>query len=388
MPRSLLLANCRTLHAPEPVSVRVRDGSIAGITSWEEDRTCEPILDVGGRTLIPGLIDVHVHGAGGADILDGTPEALKTISRTLARLGTTSFLGTTVVQPGQDNDHLRVAAEHVGANLGGAHLLGLHLEGPFVNPEKRGGLPLSGIYPPSPAALEKVLALTAGTLRVMTIAPELDGSLSLIERLTAEGVVASFGHSNADYEQTRAGIAAGIRHVTHLYNAMPGLHHRAPGPLVAIFEAEDIPVEVISDDVHVNRHVIRWTRQVLGGERCMCVTDGMRTAGLPEGRYTFGEREFESRNGTARYLDGTLIGTSLSLREVVMRFQDYTGCSFAAAVDSATRIPAKMLGIDDRKGSIEPGKDADLVILDEDGSVWATLVGGEIVYRSASAESR
>jgi N-acetylglucosamine-6-phosphate deacetylase len=380
---TLLISGCRLHDAPPQsslVDVLVR-GSTLDVIGAPPGTPADTRLDAGGRTLIPGLIDLHLHGAGGADVLDGTPEALETMSRALARMGTTAFLATSVPQPQRGDRHLAAAAEQVGRKLGGARLLGQYLEGPFVNPEKRGGIPLSSLLSPSRRVLDEILALTDGTLRIMTLAPELEGNLALVERLAAEGIIAAFGHSAATYEQTRAGIAAGITHCTHLFNAMAGLHHREPGPLPALHESEHVTVELISDGVHVSGPVVRFTHRAFGTERCVCITDAMRTAGMPDGRYQYGGREFESKEGAARYLDGTLIGTALSLREVALRFREYTGCTFAEAVDAATLVPARVLGIEERKGSIAVGKDADLVLLDADDSVWATLVEGEVVYQ-------
>jgi N-acetylglucosamine-6-phosphate deacetylase len=351
------------------------------------------VLDAGGRRVIPGLIDLHVHGAGGADVMDGSADAVATASRTLARLGTTSYLATTFLRPGIGNAHLPVLAGAVNAGRGfaesaGARLLGIHLEGPFVSPVRRGGLPPDALLDPTGRALDEVLELTAGALRMMTIAPELPGGLGLIERLTATGVVASFGHSDADYDQTRAGLAAGINHVTHLYNAMRGLHHRDPGPLVALHEADGVTVQLIADDVHVDRRVIRWTREVFGHGRCVCVTDGIRTTGLPDGDYRLGGLDYSSRDGVARYADGTLIGTSLPLLEVARRFSRYTDCTLGQAVETASLHAARVLGIQDRKGSLEAGKDADIVLLDDDDSVRATVVEGDVVFSRAPADRR
>lgn len=384
MQNSLRLKNCRLYDAPEnapPVDVWIRDGRIVALDAPPPDPDGVEVLDAGGRTLIPGLIDLHIHGSGGADVRDGTPEALRTMSAALARMGTTSFVGTAVMQPSRGDEHLTAVARCTGTDLGGARLLGLYLEGPFANPEKRGGIPAEALYPPTPADVDRVLDLAGGALRIMTVAPEIPGALSVIERLVGEGVIPAFGHSAATYEQTRDGIAAGIRHTTHLFNAMVGLHHRAPGPLPALLEAEHVTVELISDDVHVNRHVARFAARIFGPDRCVTVTDAMPPTGLPDGRYSFCGLECEARGGVARYLDGTLIGTAIPLLEVVRRFGEYTGASLADAVECATRIPARILGIDDRTGSIEAGKDADLVLLDADFSVWATVVGGRVAYR-------
>lgn len=380
----MLLRSC-TLYNATPgssaIDVLVRDGAIVAIGQLAAAAESEVVLNAAGRTLIPGLIDLHIHGAGGADVQDGTPEALGTMSRELARHGVTGFVGTTFLRPESGSRHIAVAAAQVGQDLGGARLLGLYLEGPFIEPARRGGLAENCILPISATALDEVLALAAGTLRIMTVAPELPGVLPLIERLAAAGVVPALGHSDATYEQAKDGIAAGIRHVTHLFNAMRGLHHREPGPLVAIAEDERVSYELIGDGVHVDGRVARFVQHALGRERCVLVTDAMRTLGLPDGRYEYAGRKFESRCGTARYLDGTLIGSAISVLEAARRFQTYTGLPFAHAIDCASCTPAHLLGLDARKGSIEAGKDADLALLDRDGSVWATLVAGEIAYR-------
>jgi N-acetylglucosamine-6-phosphate deacetylase len=190
---------------------------------------------------------------------------------------------------------------------------------------------------------------------MMTFAPELHGTLALLPRLEAAGVVPSFGHSDATYEEPRAAFDAGVRHVTHLYNAMRPLHHREPGPLPAIFERSDVVAQLIVDGAHVAPPVVRWTAAVLGSDRCACITDGLRASGLPDGRYDYGGLPFESSDGVARYLDGSLVGTTLSMMGVVRRFVAFTGLPFAAAVDTASRVPARVLGLEDRKGRIAVG---------------------------------
>lgn len=387
---TLVVANAVLGEGDEPVDILVAGPSILEVRrhgGTEGHGGAGEVLDARGRTVIPGLIDIHVHGAGGADVMDGTVEAVATVGRTLASEGTTAYLGTTILRPSLEDRHLSVLGEVSGSGTdgggratGGARLLGIHLEGPFVSPARRGGILPDAVGPASSGELDRILDLTGGALRMLTMAPELDGALPLIERLAGDGVVASFGHSDADYDQTRAGIAAGISHATHLYNAMRGLHHRDPGPLLALHEAEDVTVHLISDGVHVDGRVIGWTRGVFGHERCVCVTDGMRTTGLPDGEYTLGGLEYSSHDGVARYGDGTLVGTSLGLLEVLRRFARFTGCTLAEAVETVTLHAARVLGIQDRKGAIAPGLDADLVVLDEDGGVGATVVEGEIVY--------
>jgi N-acetylglucosamine-6-phosphate deacetylase len=417
MTEPLRITNARCYDRPGAgtVDITIRGGRITDViptrvVAGDGDAAGDVVIriDAGGRTLIPGLIDVHVHGAGGGDIMDGSTDALRTTSQALARMGTTSWLGTGFMRPGGDNGHLRTAAAHVtvsgtthsstvgggqlggdrlgGGRLGGANLLGLHLEGPFVNPVRIGGLPPECMWPVTPQAVDDVLDATAGALRMMTIAPELDGGLDAVRRLVAAGVIASIGHTDATYEQARSAIDAGVTHATHLFNAMAPFHHRAPGPLVAIHEAQHVTVQLVSDDVHVGRHVVRWTQRIFGNERCVCITDGIRTAGLPDGRHVLGGLEYDSYDGAARYADGRLIGTSLPLLEIALRFREYTGCSLHDAIDAASLHPARVLGLDHRKGRIAEGYDADLVLLDGDarsGALrpWLTVVSGAVAFQ-------
>ncbi|MCD6506010.1 N-acetylglucosamine-6-phosphate deacetylase [Candidatus Poribacteria bacterium] len=381
--KELIVRNCRLFNSSgdELVSISIRDGVIIRIGEPDPEVSSVRSLDAEGRVVAPGFIDVHIQGAGGGDVLDGSPEALQAISRTCARFGTTSFLATTVFRPKGDNRHIGVAAENVGRDLGGADLLGIHLEGPFISPEKRGMIRPDCICSPSKEILGEILELTGGTLRIMTIAPELKGSLGIIEELRDRGIVPSLGHTSASYEETLEGIKAGISHVTHLFNAMASFHHRNPGPLLAIFESEDLDVQIITDGVHLHPKVLRWAFNLIGPRRSITITDGMQAMGLPEGRYIYNGIEYESRDGTARYADGTLIGTSMGLNRMIERLMEFTGCPLDVAIRTVTENPARAIGMEDRKGSIEVGKDGDLVILDPDLSIWATIVGGRIVYR-------
>jgi N-acetylglucosamine-6-phosphate deacetylase len=378
---SLLITNCRPYDAAEHAplySVLVREGTIE--TVGRADRA-DRVLDAGGRIVAPGLIDVHIQGAGGADVLDATPEALATISRTCARFGVTSFLATTVYKPGQENRHLRVAAECVGRDLGGAHLLGTHLEGPFISPHKRGMIQPDCLASPSKAVLDDIYALLGDTLKMMTVAPELPGSAEVVRALVDNGAVASFGHSKATYDETIRGFEMGITHVTHLFNAMASLHHRDPGPLAAIFERPDITCQVITDGVHIHPAVLRLAFHALGPKRFLTITDGMQALGLPDGHYVYNSLQYESQNGTARYKDGTLIGTALGLSQLLARLTRFTPCSPPVAIKTVTENAAQVLGLAQAKGSIAPGQDADLVIFEKDLSVHATIVAGRVVYQ-------
>jgi N-acetylglucosamine-6-phosphate deacetylase len=384
---TLVIKNCRlyTDEAGDKLSsIVIEDGKIRSVLqSIDGVPDTVEVIDAGARCVIPGLIEVHLQGAGGADVLDGTEESLSAIAKALARTGVTSYLGTTVVKPMDGNRHLLVAREAVMKDLGGASLLGIHLEGPFINKDKKGGLDPASIYPSSEQALEEIMQVTAGTLRMMTIAPELPGNLDAIRELTRRGVVAAFAHSDATYEQTHQGFEAGIRHVTHIFNAMAPLHHRKPGPLAAIFERPDTTAQIISDGHHLHPAIVRLIHAQLGDDRCVCITDGMPGIGLPEGTYIYNGKQYTSKDGAARYLDGTLIGSTMSLLHIAYKYQSFTGSSFRAAIDSVTKNPAAVLGLSERKGAIRPGFDADLVVLDTDNEVWRTLVQGREVYARA-----
>ncbi len=382
MTQRLLITNCRLFDAADDkqtVSILIEDGIIRQVGDVDGEAGCE-VFDAWARIAAPGFIDVHIQGAGGADVLDGTIEALEAISQTCARFGVTSFLATTVYNANGDNEHLALAADCAGRDRGGAHLIGIHLEGPFIAGNKRGMIQPGCICPASMDVLDKILDMTAGKLAMMTIAPEVEGSLEIIRRLVDSNIVASFAHSEANYEQTLAGIAAGISHVTHLFNVMSGIHHRSPGPLVAIFENDKVTAQLIADGVHIHPSVLKLAFDILGPERVVIITDGMQAMGLPNGQYVYNGIKYESKNGAARYKDGTLIGTALGLSELVKRFIGFTNCSLDVAVKMVTKNPAKILGIEHRKGSIAVGKDADLVLLDDDLSVQTTIVGGKIVF--------
>ena len=379
--RKLILKKCRLynrLNGPL-VTIIIENGRILYVGPDSIGESAESI-DIAGKIVAPGIIDIHIQGAGGGDVLDGNLSSLQAMSKTLARFGVTGFLATTVMNPDRNNRHLQVLADHWSDDLGGARILGCHLEGPFINPEKRGGIAEGAIYPPSGERLSEIFDLLGNGLKMMTIAPEIDGSRNVITELLKHGCIPSFGHSKANYRQAKEAFAKGVEHVTHVFNAMLPLHHREPGPLLALLESDRVTVQIISDGVHLHPAVVRFLYRSVGIDRCICITDGIQAVGLPEGKYQYNGREYISRDGVARYGDGTLIGTALALNEIGARFKKYTGCSLQEAVNSISLNPARLLGIDHRKGSIEPGKDADLVVMNSDFSVQMTIIGGKIVY--------
>jgi len=359
-------------------------GRIAAIQADATSAPDRPGVDLSaqGRLVTPGLIDVHTHGAGGAEVFSGSAVDLQRMALTLAQQGVTAFLATTICHRQSGHAHLRSAADFINRQRGsGARCLGIHLEGPYISVKRRGGIDPASIDSPATQSLDELLEICAGGLRMMTLAPELPGHLELVEQLVRRRVIPSLGHTDASYAQAVAGFTAGIQHVTHLFNAMPPLLHRAPGCVAAVFNHPAVTAQIISDGVHVHAEIINLSYRLLGAERCVLITDGMQASGLPDGRYVYAGKEYETRNGTARYLDGTLIGSTLRLIEIALRFRKYTGCSLEVALECASMNPARVLGLADRKGAIRPGYDADLVVWNGDFSVYATLINGEVVYR-------
>ncbi len=383
MSERILVKNVKlynNINATNSYDILISNGIISSINPTSEESISEDIFNGSGLIAIPGIIDMHIHGAGGSDSLDGTMDSFQNISRTLAMTGTTAFLSAMVINPKKINDHLIMAKQCTGKDLGGAELLGAYLEGPFINIEKRGGIVPESITEPSERVLDNILQEAGEAIKIMCVAPELNGIDIIIKRLRDNGIIASFGHSDASYEDTIRGFDMGINHVTHLFNAMRPLHHRDPGPLAAIFEEDKVSVELIGDSHHVHPSLIRMTGKLKHTSKIVCISDGISGMGLPDGIYTYNKRKYSSKNGLARYLDGTFIGSTMSLLNILMNFMDFTGKGFIEAIDSVTINPARILGIDNRKGSLDIGKDADLVLIDSDFNVHKTIISGRMVY--------
>lgn len=376
MNSDLYIHNCRLYTDTSfPTNILIRDGKIAA-AGLETAPEGIPHLDAKNAIAVPGLIDVHIQGAGGADVLDGTEAALDTMAAALARLGTTGFLATTVVKPLQNNAHLQLVNNSRRIKPRQAAILGTHLEGPFIHPARKGGIDRASIYESSPEALNEILDATGDSLAMMTIAPELTGNHKIIALLREKGIIASFAHSTATYRQTREGFAAGLNHVTHICNAMEPLHHREPGPLAAIFEEGNAAAQIISDGHHLHPAMVRLLYRELGPDRCICITDGVQAMGLAEGRFVYNGREYDSKDGAAKYLDGTLIGSTMPLLHVVKRFLEFTGCSLVEAVHTASLNPARLLGLEKSIGTLGSGKDADIVLISDDFDIVDVLTKG------------
>ncbi|HEX7065277.1 MAG TPA: N-acetylglucosamine-6-phosphate deacetylase [Bacillales bacterium] len=368
-------------------SVRIKDGKVEALEAQHDVGKTEPEEEVisldPDYICIPGLIDVHIHGAAGADVTDGTPEALSTIAGALPAEGTTSFLATTMTQESAIIEKaLDNAGSYWGAQSGSgcAEMLGIHLEGPFLSPKRAGAQPVNHIIDPDLERFRKWQEAAGGHIRLVTLAPEQAGGLELVRYLADNGVIASVGHSDATFEQVEEAIAAGASHVTHLYNGMRGLHHREPGVVGAALLRKELTAEMIVDGIHLRPEMVELAYRQKKKSGLVLITDAIRAKCLRNGTYDLGGQDVIVKDGEARLASGSLAGSMLKMNDAIRNVMAYTGCNLAEAVQMSAANPAKELKIFDRKGSIAAGKDADLVILDRDLNVAMTLCRGEIAY--------
>lgn len=339
--------------------------------------------------VVPGMIDVHIHGAAGADTMDATEGALHTIAQALPAEGTTSFLATTMTQDQEAIElALKNAARYMEANneKGKAEVLGIHLEGPFISVLRAGAQPIAAIRVPDVSLFKRWQEIAGGAIRLVTLAPEREGGLELAAYLKDTGVVASIGHSDATYEQTVEAIEAGVTHATHLYNGMRGMHHREPGVVGAVLLRDEIKVEMIVDGVHACPEMIDLAYRLKKAEGIILVTDAMRAKCLGNGHYTLGGQDVHVENGKATLKDGTLAGSIVKMKDAARHMMSFTRCSVREVVRMTAENPAKQLGIWDRKGSLRAGKDADFVVLDEQLNVRMTFCRGKLAYQQKEGE--
>lgn len=346
-----------------------------------EDQAGEVVIDLRDAIVTPGFVDVHVHGGGGFNLHTQDADEIRAYARWAPSSGTTSFLIGTVGVPGAlPEAELRAAAAAVEQPGPGAEALGVHLEGPYINVLRRGAHDPSWLRTPNDQETTELLAMARGHLRLITIAPELPGAMEMIRRLVAEGVTVSIGHTDATYEQARDAIKEGITHATHCFNAMRPLLHREPGALGAIVEATSVRGEIIADGVHVHPAVMRVLTAALGPERTVIVTDALSAAGLLDAVFTFGGQAARVIDGVARLADGTITGSVLTTAQGLRNMVRLAGVALVDAVRMLTINPALSARVETRKGRIEAGYDADLLIFDEDLGLQATICRGRLAY--------
>jgi N-acetylglucosamine-6-phosphate deacetylase len=335
-----------------------------------------------GGTVVPGFVDVHIHGAGGHDVMEGTPQALEIIAATVAKYGTTSLVATTVTAGEADTCRsvADIASFILKAGLSparelSAEILGIHFEGPFISQARRGVHPSEWIAAPSPAMLKQFLAAARGTGLILTLAPELPGALELISLAREAGLVASLGHTDANLDQATAAIAAGARHAAHVFNAMRPFSHRDPGVLGAVFTSPTVSAELIADGVHVDSTAIRMLLGLKSPDRVILVSDGISATGMPDGKFQLGTFEVRVSKGVCRNAEGKLAGSTLTL-DRALRHMVSLGVPLSSALQMVTANPARQIGLGSRKGILAPGADADLVFLDANLEVCGVMTRG------------
>jgi len=351
--------------------ILIRDGEIERIGKRDELELPAGATEIRAEdsTAIPGFIDVHIHGAGGRDVMEGTPEALSVVTQRVAQHGTTSIIATTVSAP---TDYTLRAVEGIAKYITTqleyddlrAEVLGMHFEGPFLSKERRGMHPAKVLQPPSLEMLQKLLHTAAGNARILTIAPELLGAMPCIDAARSLGMVVSIGHTDATFEQARAAIAHGAHHATHVYNAMRPFSHRDPGVIGAVLTSPEVNAELIADGIHVDEIAMKVLLQAKGPERVVLISDGTMATGMPDGKYTLGGVEFIVVDGVCRDAEGRLAGSTLTL-DRALRNIVRLGIPFADAVRMLTVNPATVLGIEFKKGALRTGADADILLLNE-----------------------
>ncbi len=360
------------------------------------------VYDFGSNYICPGFIDLHVHGAGGTDVLDGTCEALDRMAKALAEGGTTSFLASTISASRRE---LEGAVKNVALakqkGTGGAEIIGVHLEGPFLNPRKKGAHARKNLRAPDVHELTGYLAAGAGAgtgagveadtmagagadiVRMITLAPELPGAPEVIAFARSRGLVVALGHSVATRDQVEEACRAGLSHATHVFNAMGGLDHRELGTAGAVISLEQVTADVIPDGLHVHPEVIKILVRAKGLDRVCAVTDGIRAGGLGDGTFAWRGRRVMVRDGIARLADGTIAGSVIRMAQAVKTLVEKVGLPLEQAVRLASTNPARVLSLNS-KGVLAPGKDADITVLDAGFKVLMTIVAGKIVYQGSN----
>lgn len=335
------------------------------------------IIDAKGQLLIPGMIDVHIHGANGFDMMDGTEESILEVSKTCAMTGCTSFLVTSVSSSIED---LMIMIRNVKNVIGteqGAKIAGMHLEGPYLNVKRKGMQNELYLRHPNIDEMKEILTEAGDLVKMVTIAPELPGGIEMVEFLKDRGIIVAIAHSDATYEEAKEAFSKGASHVTHCFNGMRPIHHRDPGLVVAAFEEEHVSLQAIVDKIHLHPAIVRLMHRIKGPEGVVLITDALQAMQMGDGEYEFGGHKVTVANGEARLADGTLASSTVTMNEALQKTVE-SGISLDDAVYMAATTPANILGMLD-KGRIASGMDADLVLLDSNFDVLWTMIEGDLI---------
>ncbi|QDA74004.1 N-acetylglucosamine-6-phosphate deacetylase [Listeria seeligeri] len=341
-----------------------------------EDYSEEQIFDGNGQLLIPGMIDVHIHGANNYDMMDGSTESIQAVSMACAETGCTSFLVTSVSSSLEDLIQMIRQTKKVIGKEKGAKIAGIHLEGPYLNIEKKGMQNPAFLRHPDLKEMAEIFDEADGLIKMVTIAPELPGGIELIEFLKKRGVVVAIAHSNATYEEAQNAFEKGASHITHCFNAMPTIHHRSPGLVTAALENDSISVQTIVDGVHLHPGIVRLIHKIKGPDKVVLTTDALQAMGVGDGEYIFGGHQVTVKEGIARLQDGTLASSTVTMNKS-LRLSTEFGINLQDSIQMATSTPATILGME-KFGRIEDGYIADLVLLDDKFEVQNTWINGEI----------
>jgi N-acetylglucosamine-6-phosphate deacetylase len=377
---NMLIKNCNIIYLNkiENGSILIKDGKIKEINPI----TCsdENIFDAHGLYISPGFIDVHIHGAGGFDTMDGTDEAINAIAKTIVKHGTTAFTPTTMtVSIEAIQKSMRVIKKLKQDGSEGAHVLGAHLEGPFISPEAIGAQNPNYLLPPSISAYNEMVRDCEDAVVSITLAPEVDGAKELIKYLSGKGIVCSLGHTKATYEEAMEAIKCGACHSTHLYNAMTPLNHRNPGVVGATFDS-DITTETISDGIHISYPALRIAYKQKSTDKVLLITDAMMACSMPDGEYSLGGQSVTVANGAARLNNGSLAGSVLTLAKAVRNVYKNSNLPLYEIIKMASYNGAKHCKVHDHKGQIKEGYDADLILFDDDINIKRVFILGKEVF--------
>jgi N-acetylglucosamine-6-phosphate deacetylase len=362
----------------------IEDGVIAEVTSRQARSLPSKarLVDLGDAVLAPGLIDIHIHGGGGRDVMESAPEALPAVEQLLARHGVSSYYPTTVTAPLQEilaalerlADAIEARANTDGASLR-ARPLGIHLEGPFLSHAQRGVHPPESLLKPSPALFDRLWQASRGHIKIMTIAPELDAAKETIADAVQRGVCVSLGHSDAPLGAARAAMAVGASHATHTFNAMRPLGHRDPGILGLVLTNSELSADIIVDGIHVDPAVVELFMKLKGPDKAVLITDATSATGMPDGHYRLGSFELEVKDGRC-VMGGKLAGSVLTMDQALRNVMEFAHLDLRDALRTATLNPAQVVGVHESRGTLRAGAQADIVVLNSRHEVIRTIIHG------------
>jgi N-acetylglucosamine-6-phosphate deacetylase len=381
---SILIRNVRVIFDEEPIlgSILIRNGQIESVHTGNRcsDFFADYEINGNGQILIPGMIDVHIHGAEGFDMMDGTVGSVEAVSKACAKTGCTSFLATSVSSSLEDLLEMITNVKELAGSEPGAQIIGIHIEGPYLNVKRKGMQNERYLRHPDLEEMKTIMQKTGPLLRMVTLAPELPGGLEMISFLKEQGIIAAIAHSDATYDDAKQAFKCGASHVTHCFNGMRPIHHRDPGLILAAFEESSVSVQAIVDDVHLHPAIVRLLYREKGPDRMVLITDALQAMGMGDGTYLFGGHEVRVMDGVAMLDDGTLASSTVTMNEALAKTVKL-GISLKDAVKMATQSPADILGLE-KKGRIKSGADADLVLMNDRFEVLWTMVKGRIVYQA------